>query len=176
MQNHISDYERFISKVKVGTPEECWEFTGGINSTGRGIFTYNGKSIHAHRMSYIFHCGLIPAGMWVLHHCDNGKCVNPHHLFLGSAKDNVQDCVSKGRKVTLRGEDDPKSKLNNEKVLKIIELYKSGKYYQHELGTMFGVSRSTILSILQGDNWKSVTKITEPLTYMYERGAWKHGR
>jgi DNA-binding XRE family transcriptional regulator len=64
----------------------------------------------------------------------------------------------------------------NEKVLKIIEMYKSGHYYQHELGKMFGVSRSTILGILRGDTWKDVTKLDAPLMYLYERGAWKNER
>ena len=173
--NKDSVYNRFISKVNVGLPDECWEFTGGINSTGRGIFWWGNKSIHAHRMSYILHCGNIPEGMYVCHSCDNGKCVNPHHLFLGSAKDNIQDCISKGRKVTLRGEDDPKSKLTNEEVLKMIDMYKSGRYYQRELGDLFGVSRSTVLSILRGDNWKHVTKLDFPLTNLFKQGRRAHG-
>lgn len=155
--------KRFWDKVDIRCKDECWEYKGGINSTGRGIFSIKRASIHAHRMSYLATFGDIPKGMWVCHTCDNGKCVNPHHLFLGTPKDNTQDMITKGRKVTLRGEDDPKSKLSNVEVIKIVDLYKTGHYSQTELGKMFDVSRSAILMILRGRAWKTITGISEPL-------------
>jgi hypothetical protein len=154
---------RFWNKVNKGLPEECWEYNGGINSTGRGVFWLNRKSIHAHRMAYILAHGEINDGLWVCHHCDNGKCVNPSHLFLGTPKDNTQDMIRKGRKKTLRGENDPKSKLKSAEVLEIVRLYKSGRLSQYQLGKMFLVTRSTILGILRGETWKEITKIESPL-------------
>lgn len=82
----------------------CWRWTGAL--TGRPIngVRYGaircrelGKSIHAHRCSYMIHYGKIPIAMCVLHRCDNLNCVNPGHLFLGTVKDNNDDKMMKGR-------------------------------------------------------------------------------
>lgn len=161
---NTSDIFRFFEKVYIPKNiDDCWIFTGGLNSCGRGNYWLNGKTVQAHRISYELFKGTIPDGLFVCHHCDNGKCVNPVHLFIGTCKDNVDDMMRKGRKTILRGEDDPKSKLTNRQVLKIVELYKTGKYTQPELGEKFKVTRSTVLSIIRGNNWKHITNITTPI-------------
>lgn len=159
MSNNKPVIQRFWDKVKKESENECWEWIGAINSTGRGIFNYPGmKNGKAHRVSWIIHYGDIPNNLCVLHHCDNGKCVNPNHLFLGTKGDNNTDRKQKGRSNPLRGENDPKSKLTEENVRDIRKLYipDSKEFNQFKLADMFGVSRSTILAILRGDNWKHV--------------------
>lgn len=94
--------QRFFDKVQ--KTETCWIWTAAIRGkSGYGCLKYRNKIIDAHRVSWMIHYGEIPKGLCVCHHCDNRKCVNPNHLFLGSHKDNMQDCSLKGRIVIPNG-------------------------------------------------------------------------
>lgn len=94
---------RFVNKEyppPLHCPEigNCWMWTGGTIGLGYAGFNIGGdKRIVAHRFSYKMHFGEIPVGMDICHKCDNPKCVRPDHLFPGTAKDNVRDCMSKKR-------------------------------------------------------------------------------
>jgi hypothetical protein len=97
----------FWKKVEMIPFHPCWEWTGTKGTSGYGIFKIgtkkNNTTHNAQRISWIIHNGPIPKGkgfhgICVLHTCDNRGCVNPNHLFLGTQKVNVRDCVQKGRK------------------------------------------------------------------------------
>lgn len=75
----------------------CWEWKGGRSNRRYGHVSINGERILAHRYSYELYKGHIPPSMVVCHSCDNTFCLNPGHLWLGTQKDNLQDCKSKGR-------------------------------------------------------------------------------
>ena len=88
--------DRFWSKVdQTGTG--CWEWQGTRMAAGYGKFSYQGKSMYAHRMAWQLSNGSIPEGLYVLHRCDNPSCVRPVHLFLGTQRVNMHDAIEKGR-------------------------------------------------------------------------------
>lgn len=91
---------RFFSKVKIAGLNECWEWQAYKNKFGYGLFNVNYYATMAHRVSWELNNGPIPKGLYVLHKCDNPCCVNPNHLWLGTYKDNMRDCVAKGRYVS----------------------------------------------------------------------------
>jgi hypothetical protein len=112
--------DRFNSKYSKQPDTGCWEWTAGLDRYGYGIFTVAGFKF-AHRISYEIHNGVEPAGKLVCHTCDNRKCVNPAHLYLGTNKDNMQDMVKKNRSTKGR----PKSEEHN---LKNSLAHKGRKY------------------------------------------------
>lgn len=89
-------WSRFWTKVSVKLPDDCWEWKANTGK-GYGMFWFGKVPMMAHRLSWIMLRGDIPEGMNVLHKCDNRKCVNPNHLFIGTQSDNVQDMIRKGR-------------------------------------------------------------------------------
>jgi hypothetical protein len=88
--------DRFWAKVSQ-SEDGCWEWTASIATSGYGQIRAAGKPRYAHRVSWELHNGEIPDGRWVLHTCDNRRCVRPDHLYLGSAKDNAADTHQRGR-------------------------------------------------------------------------------
>ncbi len=88
--------KRFLAKV-VKVENGCHEWVSTMHRDGYGKFYHEGKQVQAHRMAFELFVAPIN-GEWVLHKCDNRKCVNPDHLFLGLSIDNVKDMDAKGRR------------------------------------------------------------------------------
>ena len=152
------DIERFWSKVDVRGEDECWEWVGA-NAMGYGQITIKNKHYGVHRVSWFLHNGEIPEhnsahGMCVCHTCDNRKCVNPSHMFLGTQQENVKDMRDKGREA--EGENHGSHKLTEKEVIEIREKYIPYKYTMRQLAKEYGVKTSAIHSVLHYETWKHV--------------------
>jgi hypothetical protein len=89
--------ERFFQKV-CEDGSGCHLWTGARNIWGYGRHKINGKTCAAHRTAWELVNGSVPVGLLVLHHCDNPRCVNPAHLYVGTQADNMRDMMARGRR------------------------------------------------------------------------------
>lgn len=111
-----SELARFNSKIdKTERPTGCWLWTAQRCGGRYGRFWLKGKGLGAHRVAYEIAHGLLGPGMMACHRCDVMHCVNPAHLFSGSAQENVDDKMTKGRHRVISG-DEHYSRRNPEKV------------------------------------------------------------
>ena len=139
--------DRLLSK-KQELPCGCWMYTGGLNSGGYGNIWDDGRTRSAHVVCYEIFKGPIPEGLNVCHSCDNTWCINPDHLFVGTAQDNIDDMINKGRD-RFRG----RAILSKKQVEEIRELLLGTRLSQEKIALVYTVSRSTIAAIKSGRNW-----------------------
>jgi HNH endonuclease len=152
----LTTQERFDAKVDKETSQTFWngtrchEWTAYIAPNGYGNFRLNKKTEYAHRMAWILKNGPIPDGLFVLHRCDNRKCVNTEHHFLGTFDDNMDDMGSKGRRAV--GEKLPQAKVTEE----IARAIKGSSEKQAVLAARYGVTQGQISMIKSGKSWAHV--------------------
>jgi hypothetical protein len=141
---------RFWAKVDVRKPAECWPWRAARHEQGYGIFQSD-RGRYAHRAAYELDRGEIPEGQVVRHKCHNPCCVNPQHLELGTAYDNIHDSVGDDRHS--RGVRQGLAKLNDEKVRFIrANRHLSGPV----LAERFGVTKEAINYARAGVTWKHI--------------------
>ena len=136
-----SDLERLAHLLKncFVNANGCKEFQGCIQSNGYARATVRRKTDYAHRHAYRLSKGTeVPNGMDVCHTCDNRKCINPSHLFIGTRKDNMQDAVKKQRQA--KGFDLPQTKISDCAAAQIVSMAKLGIRYK-DIAAVFGISR-----------------------------------
>ena len=146
--------ERFWPYVETREEGECWPWIGWRDDDGYGHASYphntGRQGILAHRLSWEIHCGPIPDGLFVCHHCDNPPCVNPKHLFVGTIQDNHRDMVNKGRNrgaTKPKGASSPRAVLTDRQATEITNIV---GITQKELASIYGVSQSTISRLRRG--------------------------
>lgn len=147
----MNDIEkRFWSKVEVKDRKECWIWRAGKDIDGYGMFWIKPQNQWAHRVAYEFEFGPFNKKLHVLHKCDNPSCVNPHHLFLGTQQDNIDDMLNKGR--SAKGERAHSAKLSGNQVKQIKILIKEG-FSASVIAKKFKVHKSTIKDIKSKRTW-----------------------
>lgn len=145
---------RFFAKTKVNE-NGCIEWTASHNGRGYGQawVPSTQKKLTAHRLAYTLRHGTIPDGMQVLHRCDNPKCVNADHLFLGTNADNMADMDRKGRRrpAAQIGKLNSNAKLTAQQVDELRGL--KGRLNIKALTAQYGIGKSQIHRIVHGQQW-----------------------
>lgn len=151
--------ERFEKYYEPVTETGCWIWTGArrnLRSDYGCIYvgSFDGKQVfeYAHRVAYELCFGPFDKSLDVCHHCDVSACVNPHHLFLGTAKDNMQDAMKKGRWAS--GEKSGHARLNWDVVREIRRLRLVEKHTLQSIADFYGINNTTVHSISTGKTWK----------------------
>lgn len=153
---------RFWAKIDKRGPDECWEWVGAVNKNcGYGVFQLQTKTtVYAHRVAAFLY-GLVTnikapvnkkAAAFVLHTCDNRKCCNPRHLYIGTLQQNTRDMRKRRRAYVPRGEEHPNAKLTNTQVVVIRQRYAKG-VLQTALAKEYNVSFATISDIVKGKSY-----------------------
>ena len=132
----------------------CWLWTGTRQPQGYGRLNIDRQKLLAHRLSFEINVGPIPDGLCVLHTCDVKACVRPDHLYAGTRRDNARDVIERGSFNHRRGENHPDAKLNEAQVAEIRRRYQRGKVRHLSLAHEFGVSESTIGSVVLRRTWR----------------------
>ena len=150
--------ESFREKFIIDQNTKCWQWTGSVHSSGRyGSVGLMGRHLLAHRAAWMIFKGLDPGETCVLHRCDNGFCVNPDHLFLGTQTDNIHDMEHKKRANHPFHENHGRAKLTREDVEKIRKLHKEGLAIRAIARMYPQVHRQTVASVVHGTTWATTS-------------------
>lgn len=175
---------RFWSKIDCsGGPDACWPWITSVFDSGYGQFKVGQRNLRAHRVAWEMSCGEVPDGLFVLHRCDNRRCCNPAHLWIGTHKENMADMQCKGRAATgerngarlhpdrlVRGDAHPAryvsgwsqgernggARLTVQQVQYIRDRYDAGGVTMKALGDEHGVSTQSIYRIVRRKGWRHV--------------------
>ena len=157
------DIAFFTLRFDVDTETGCWNWTGYITPRHqRAQFWLDAEKryICASRIAWTIYRGRFDVSLLVCHHCDNPKCVNPDHLFLGTQAENMQDCKRKGRispppRSDRRGEKAGTAKLTTRQALAIKRRLDAGEL-GYKLAAEFGISTAQISRIRNGTRWAHI--------------------
>lgn len=157
--------ERLERRSKLNEQTGCVEWTGSSRN-GYGRLCIGSRedgtrrSVSAHRLVLELAGHRIPEGMEVCHTCDNRKCINKDHLFIGTKADNMADRDAKGRNFIAKGELNGAHKLTESDVAKARILHPGMSY--RSLAKRFGVCHKTMAQAIKGESWKHASALPAP--------------
>lgn len=147
---------RLANGLDAAEEGQCWLWTRAQNGDGYGTLTINGRQAYAHRLAFELSGGVIPAGLDVLHACDNPRCINPYHLSAGTRSKNMADCYARGRSrlpaPRMNGESNGSAKLTASAVEEIRASVARGEV-QRVIADRYGVSQTLVSAIKNGRVW-----------------------
>lgn len=167
----MTELEKLWSKVRVGSDDECWEWLGAKSKTGYGRCYFRGRGGFPSHRALLILLGFDMTGLHGCHTCDHPPCMNPRHLFAGTAAENQQDASRKGRKATKLthptmwknsrppwrpGEQNGGSKLTDAVVTEMRQAHRMGLKLA-DMARELGVDKSTVSKAVSGKTWRHLS-------------------
>lgn len=151
----------FHDSYSINLETLCWEWTAYVHPKGYPYFGDGEKNDHvrANRFAYEMYLGPLPKGKKVLHECDNRRCVNPAHLWLGDSRLNMLDCIDKGRNSQHRRP--THRSLTDQMAWNARIMFARGEIPMQTLADIYSVDQQTMSNLLRGRTYQKATCITQ---------------
>jgi len=150
------EWKKILKKInnKIIINNECYEWQGALDKDNYGVIWFNNKSWRVHRLIWVIYNGNIPKEMCICHKCDNPKCININHLFIGTTQENTKDRDNKNRQA--KWDKHIFTKLNPIQIKEIKKLHFEDGISYRKLAEKYNVCYATIREATIGRNWKHV--------------------
>lgn len=157
-QDVINRFYSKIYSIESGENKGCWHIDLIGNNNGYKVFSINSINVVSSRLMFVIHNPNVNIDdMHICHKCDNRWCVNPDHLFVGTAQDNINDKINKNRQA--KGETCGTSVLCESDVIEILDGVLNNKFNSaSEISRFYLIGITTIFNIIDGNTWTHITK------------------